>query len=195
MTRGIFPIVGLAGAAVGLAWAVDRWLGGRRDADDASALPDPIRSSVRIDAPIERVWVRLAEVERQPEWMHDLKSVRLTTPPPIGVGTRAVGLVRILGIGVSDPIEVTEFLPPHTYAIRHAGHFTGSGVFRLDALDDDRTRVTWDETLIPPILPHLLGLIQAPILGRIFQADIERLRDQLEFEADLGRGPDPADQD
>jgi hypothetical protein len=56
-------------------------------------------------------------------------------------------------------------------------------VFRLEALDNDRTRLTWDETLIPPILPNLLGLIQAPLLGRIFQADLERLREQLEIES------------
>jgi hypothetical protein len=181
--RTVIRLVGLVAAGVGLAWAVDRWLGGRRRPDDGEALPDPIRSTIEIGVPIEQVWVRLAEVERQPEWMHDLKWVRIETPGPIGVGTRAEGLVRILGIGVIDPIEVTEFLPPHAYAISHEGLFRGSGVFRLDALDDGRTRVTWDETLIAPILPNLLGLIQAPILGRTFQADLERLREQLEIEA------------
>ena len=182
MTR-LLRLVGLVAAGVGLAWAVDRWLGGRPRPDDGAAVPDPIRSSIEIGVPIEQVWVRLAEMERQPEWMHDLKWVRIQTTGQIGVGTRAEGLVRILGIGVGDPIEVTEFLPPHVYGISHDGLFRGSGVFRLEALDDGRTRVTWDETLIAPVLPNLLGLIQAPILGRIFQADLERLRDQLEIEA------------
>ena len=180
----------LAAAGVGLAWAVDRWLGGRQQAEGDEAAPDPVRSAVEIGAPIEQVWVRLADVERQPDWMHDLKWVRVATPGPIRVGTRAESLVRILGIGVQDPIEVTLFLPPHDYAIRHEGLFRGSGVFRLEALDDGRTRVTWDETLIPPILPNLLGLIQAPLLGRIFQADLERFRDQLESGvADLPGNP------
>lgn len=183
MIRGLFRIVGLVAAGVGLAWAVDRWLGGRGRPDDGLSAPDPIRSTIEIGVPIEQVWVRLAEIDRQPEWMHDLKWVRNMTPGPIRVGTRADGLVRILGIGINDPIEVTEFLPPHEYGISHEGLFRGSGVFRLEALDDGRTRVTWDETLIAPILPNLLGLIQAPLLGRIFQADLERLRDQLEIEA------------
>jgi uncharacterized membrane protein len=183
MIRWLLRLVALAAAGVGLAWAVDRWLGGRPESADGESVPDPIRSSIEIGTPIERVWVRLADVERQPEWMHDLKWVELTTAGPIRVGTQARGLVRILGISVEDPIEVTEFLPPHDYAIRHEGHFRGTGVFRLEALDDGRTRLTWDETLIPPILPNLLGLIQAPLLGRIFQADLERLRDQLEIEA------------
>jgi uncharacterized protein YndB with AHSA1/START domain len=183
MIRGLFRLLILVAAGVGLAWSVDRWLGGRQHPDDDDSVPDPIRSTVEIDVPIERVWVRLADVEHQPDWMHDLKWVRIETPGPIRVGTRAESLVQILGIGVQDPIEVTVFLPPHDYAIRHEGHFKGSGVFRLEALDDGRTRVTWDETLIPPILPNLLGLIQAPLLGRIFQADLERLRDQLEIDA------------
>ena len=183
MIRGLFRLMILAAAGVGLAWSVDRWLGGRRPDDDGHPVPDPIRSSVEIDVPIERVWVRLADVERQPEWMHDLKWVRVDTPGPIRVGTRAEALVRILGIGVRDPVEVSVFLPPHDYAMRHEGQFKGSGVFRLEALDDGRTQVTWDETLIPPILPNLIGLIQAPLLGRIFQADLERFRDQLELNA------------
>ena len=183
MIRGLFRLVILAATGAGLAWSVDRWLGGRHQADAGNTVPDPIRSTVEIDVPIERVWVRLADVEHQPDWMHDLKWVRIDTPGPVRVGTRAESLVRILGIGVQDPIEVTVFLPPHDYAIRHEGPFTGSGVFRLEALDDGRTRVTWDETLIPPILPNLLGLIQAPLLGRIFQADLERFRDQLEIAA------------
>lgn len=182
MTR-LLRLVGLLAAGVGLAWAVDRWLGGRHQPQDGEAVPDPIRSTIEIGVPIEQVWVRLAEIERQPEWMHDLKWVRIQTPGPIRVGTRADGLVRIFGIGVNDPIEVTEFLPPHVYSVSHEGLFRGSGVIRLEALDDGRTRVTWDETLIAPILPNLLGLIQAPLLGRTFQADLDRLRDQLEIEA------------
>ncbi len=182
MIRWILRVATAVAAGVGLAWAVDRWLAGRQRSGDGPATPDPIRSSVDIGAPIEQVWFRLAEIERQPEWMLDLKRVRLETSAPVGVGTRATAFVRILGFGVPDPVEVIEFLPPTDYAIRHEGMFRGSGVFRLEALDDGRTRVTWDETLIPPVLPSLLGAILAPILGRVFQADLERLADQLEIE-------------
>ncbi len=194
MIRWLVRIAALAAAGLGLAWAVDRWLGGRRRAGDPAALPDPIRSTIEIGAPIEQVWVRLANIERQPEWMVDLKWVRVETPGPVGVGTRAAALVRIMGIGVEDPVEVTEFLPPHDYAIRHEGRFQGTGHFHLDALDGGRTRVTWDETLVPPILPNLAAVVQAPLLGRVFQADLERLRDLLEIEAITlaGRPPAPA---
>jgi hypothetical protein len=121
--------------------------------------------------------------------MTDLTSVRVITPDPIGVGTRAEGRVRILGISVDDPVEIVEFAPPHRFAIRHLGAFSGSGLITLDTLDGGRrTRIEWAETLVPPVLPNLGSLVQAPILGRIFQADLERLKALIEE----SRTPDPA---
>ncbi len=53
------------------------------------------------------------------------------TPGPIGVGTRGEADVRILGIGVTDPVEIVEFDPPRRFAIRHDGVFKGGGVIEL----------------------------------------------------------------
>jgi uncharacterized membrane protein len=175
----------LATALGGLAAAVlaDRWLGGLSSDDEGTPIRVPIRSRIEIDAPIGAVWDRLVDIEHQPEWMTDLTAVRVTTPGPTGVGTRADGDIRILGVRISDPVEVVEFSPPHRFAIRHGGRFTGDGVITLDTLDGGRrTRVEWAETLVPPILPNLGSIIQGPILGRIFQADLERLK--LLVEAD-----------
>ena len=130
----------VATALGGLAAAVlaDRWLGGLSLDEEGRPIRVPIRSRVEIDAPIGDVWARIADVERQPEWMTDLKAVRLVTAGPIGVGTRAEGTVRILGIPIDDPVEIVEFQPPHRFAIRHAGRFGGSGLITLDTLDGGR---------------------------------------------------------
>jgi hypothetical protein len=67
-------------------------------------------------------------------------------------------------------------------------------VITLDTLDGGRrTRVEWAETLIPPILPNLGSIIQGPILGRVFQADLELFKTQIEAgRADTrGASPDP----
>lgn len=157
--------------------AIDRWLATRR----GDRAPEPIRSMIVIDAPIDRVWAELTDIEGQPRWMTDLKAVRLLTPHPVGVGTRGEGEVRILGIGVTDPVEIVEFEPPRRFAIRHDGRFTGGGVIELRAGADGRTTiVTWDETLVPPLLPELGALLQRPILGAVFQADLRRFRELLE---------------
>lgn len=169
-------------AGVG-AWLIDRWLRDRAGGTE----PAPIRTSIEIDSPIERVWAVLADVERQPEWMHDLREVRLLTPPPVGVGTRAVGRVQAFGIAVEDPIEVTVFEPPLRYAIRHEGIVRGSGDIRLVPDDGDgdgaTTLLTWEEVLVPRLLPHLGGLVVALVFRPIFERDLERLAALVEAEA------------
>lgn len=164
------------------AWWAERRLRDRAD----GGRPSPIRTRVVVDAPIEAVWAVLADVERQPEWMHDLKSIRLTTPPPVGVGTRGVGRVRVFGLTVEDPVEVTAFDPPTHYAIRHEGLVTGGGDIRLrPGADGTTTIVTWDETLIPPVFPHLGGAVLAVVFEPIFRKDLARLARLVEA------GPEP----
>jgi hypothetical protein len=168
--------------AVG-AWLADRWL---RDRAAGGGGPAPIRASIEIDAPIGRVWSVLADIERQPEWMHDLREVRLLTPPPVGVGTRAIGRVQAFGIAVEDPIEITVFEPPVRYAIRHEGFVRGGGDIRLVAEGGDgetgTTLVTWEETLIPRVLPHLGARVLAAVFGPIFERDLERLAGLVEVD-------------
>jgi uncharacterized protein YndB with AHSA1/START domain len=158
-----------------IATIIDRLLATR------STEPEPIHSMVVIDAPIERVWDVLADIERQPEWMDEMKSVRMDTPPPVGVGSRGEATVRILGISVTDPVTITEFEPPHRFGVRHEGLFTGDGRITLEpGVDGSTTVVRWEETLIPPFLPHLGSVIQHPILAGIFQQDLHNLRALLE---------------
>lgn len=181
----------LATALGGLSAAllIDHWLGGLSVDAEGRPIRPPIRSRIEIDAPIGEVWERLADIERQPDWMADMKSVRLTTTGPVGLGTRGEARIRVLGIAVHDPVEIVEFAPPHRFAVRHDGRFSGSGLITLDTLDGGRrTRVVWTESLVPPFLPNLASLVQAPILGRIFQADLERLKLLIEGE----RAPTPS---
>ena len=84
------------------AWLWDRWLAARR----GTRPPEPLRMLVVVDAPIEETWAVVADIPLQPEWMHEMKAVRLTTPGPVRVGTTGEATVRILGISVTDPVEV-----------------------------------------------------------------------------------------
>ena len=170
MIRAVLRLA-VVGGAIG--WLIDRWLADRR----AGAPPEPVRSLVVIDAPIARVWAELADIEGQPRWMHDLKTVTIETPGPVGVGTRATGRVRVLGITVEDPVEITEFEPPTRFAIAHEGLFTGSGLITLEAgADGTTTIVRWEEVLVAPALPDLADLVLRPILADVFQRDLDRLR-------------------
>ncbi len=153
------------------AWLADRQLRQRA----GGRVPQPIRTSITIDAPIEKVWAVLADIEGQPAWMHDLKTVRVTSSAPVGVGTRGLGRVQVFGLAIDDPVEVTAFDPPTHFAIRHDGLVGGRGDIRLATEPDGSTTVTWDETLLPPVLPDLGALVLALVFRPIFQRDLERL--------------------
>jgi hypothetical protein len=69
---------------------------------------------------------------------------------------------------------VTEWDPPHRYAISHNGVVKGEGEIQLTPGDvPGTTRMTWDETLIAPVFPHLGGIVFRAVFGPIFQADLE----------------------
>jgi uncharacterized membrane protein len=172
--RGIIRL-GLLGVGAGI--VADQVLRHKADGEP----PAPIESLVVIDAPIERVWAVVADIEGQPRWMLEMKSVRLLTTGPVGVGTRGEATVRILGLSTTDPVTITEFEPPTTFAVRHEGAYTGGGVITLEAgVDGTTTIVRWTETLVGPVFPYLGAIVQRPILGAIFQADLQRLRELVE---------------
>jgi uncharacterized protein YndB with AHSA1/START domain len=171
--RVVLAVINLAA----LAFAIDRVLGRLR----GGRAPEPLRMLVEVNASIEETWAIVADIQLQLAWMVEMREVRITTPGPTGVGTKGEATVRIAGISVTDPVEVVEFQPPHRYAIRHAGLFTGGGLITLEAsADGQTTTVRWEETLIPPILPELGALVQAPILRQIFQGDLARLKRLVE---------------
>jgi uncharacterized membrane protein len=174
MIRVLVRLAFVAGAA---AVTADRWLAARR----GTRPPAPLEMLVVVDAPIERTWDVVADIPRQPEWMHEMKAVRMDEPGPARVGSRGEATVRIFGISVTDPVAVTELDPPNRFAISHEGLFTGGGVITLEpGADGSTTTVRWAETLVPPFLPELGALVQAPILREIFQADLLRLKRLVE---------------
>ncbi len=160
-------------AAFAAEWLVGRTRDGRA--------PDPMRMMVVVDAPIDAVWAAVADVPFQVSWMAEMQRLVLDPPGRAHVGQRGEATVRILGLSVTDPVEVSELEPPRRYAIRHLGLFKGGGVIMLEpGADGTTTILRWDETLVPPILPQLGAVVQAPILRAIFQADLERLKELIE---------------
>ena len=177
----------LAGAVAGLAILAETVLA--RLAQRGRGIDPVMHTTVVVHAPIERVWAYVADVERQPEWMREMQAVRLLTPGPVGRGTRGEATVRIAGIAVTDPVTVDVFEPPRRFGISHDGLFGGGGIITLVPLGSGtETAVHWAERLVPPILPRLGAVLQSPVLSRIFQSDMERMRDIVEAGAD-GRGP------
>ena len=152
-------------------------------------MPVTVRS-LTIRAPAARVWARLADVPRQPDWMHDLRTVELLDDGPLGVGTRAVGTVRMFGLSQVDPVEIDAFEPPRHLGLRHLGAFKGRGDLWVEPLPGGATRVVWREELradaaalglparLAPVFEALDPLL-GPVFELTFRSDLRRLRDQL----------------
>ena len=187
----IGTLVGLVVGSFAALVAAERWLAGLIARGEG---PDPMmRMVVLIDAPISAVWDEIADLERQPLWMSEMKRVRVLTPGPVGVGTRAEADVRVFMVGVVDIVEVNAFDPPTRFGIRHVGTWCGEGLITLEAVDAGRTLVRWTERMRPPVFPVLTQALQKPVLGGIFQADLERLKEIVEAgwaEAHAGAGTD-----
>lgn len=140
---------------------------------------------VEIPRPPETVWPYLVDWERLHLWMHEASDFRVVGDRREGVGVEAEATVRIAGIATRDRIRVTRWEPPTVLEIAHLGWVTGTGYMEL-APTDRGSGLFWRESLQPPW--GLVGRIGmrafAPMMRRIFQRDLELLRELVQRETD-----------
>ena len=115
-----------------------------------------------------------SDIPRQPEWMRDMKRVDIDTPGPVGVGT--TGARRPSGSSASrSAIRSRSRRSTRRRDSRSGttGCSPASGVITLEpGADGTTTIVRWEERLVPPLLPELGAVVQAPILRAVFQDDL-----------------------
>lgn len=115
--------------------------------------------SVEIPAPPELVWRAMADLERWPEWTASVRRVRLLTPGPLQVGSRArihqpgfpPAWWRVTELEANGGFTWASTAPGLRVVARH----------NIESLDD-RCRVTLSisyEGLLGPLLARLTGRI------------------------------------
>jgi hypothetical protein len=145
-----------------------------------------IRVEALVDAPVDRVWRRLADIGDHTSWMAEAESITFTSDARTGLGTTFECVTRVGPFRTTDVMEITEWREGRTIGVRHAGVVTGEGRFLLEPAGAEpapaRTRVTWDETLVFPWREGgpLAGLVVAPVLRRIWRANLRRLAGLVE---------------
>lgn len=100
----------------------------------------------RVHAPIDRVFETIGDAERWPEWWRGVESVELVRAGgDDGIGTvhRYVFRSR-LPYALRFEVEVTEITRPRVLEGTARGELAGTGRWTLDAVDDQRTDVTYD---------------------------------------------------
>lgn len=143
--------------------------------------------SQSVAAPPQVVWDVLVSWEQQPEWMLDAKDVEVVTPYREGEGVTIRVPTNLLGVTVEDVMRVTAWREPELLEVEHLGRLIrGSGAFKLQPEEHGRTRLVWDERIVPPL--GRLGewgasTLVEPIIRRIFQRSLRNLAGLAEDEA------------
>lgn len=149
---------------------------------DSPTLTRPIEVAIVIDASPNRLWPELADFRSHPEWMDDAATVRFLTDRTSGVGTRIEVATKVGPLRATDVMEVVEWEDERTIVVEHVGSVTGLGRFEIRPAGTG-TEMRWVEDLrFPWWMGGPVGLALArPILGRIWQGSLKRLKERLEL--------------
>ena len=106
-----------------------------------------IAASVDVDLSATAAWAAVTDWTGQGSWM-PLTRVDVVGDTAAGVGTRLRASTGIGRAAVVDDMEVDRWEPPYRCDVRHDGRvIRGRGVFLVEPLGDNRSRVTWEEHL------------------------------------------------
>lgn len=120
--------------------------------------------SMHINAPQEKVWLKIADWNSQGDWMLQTK-VWVTSDITEGVGTSIAAFTgpfyrfypACKSFGLLDLMTVTRWEPPVHCDVEHVGAILkGSGTFTLREGRDGGTYFDWSETIIAPTLIYAL---------------------------------------
>ena len=142
--------------------------------------------SIDIDAPPQRVWSVMADVERWPEWTQSVTRAELVSPAPIGVGSK----VRIKQPRLPAAVwTVTDFEPDVGFTWRAAvPGLTSDGGHRITPRREGGSTVTLTLDQRGALAP-LMRLLTAKLTRRYI--DFERRGLKARSEASDGDGHQP----
>jgi hypothetical protein len=109
------------------------------------------RITIKIKAPVNKVWNELVTWRNQGNWMA-LTKVESSDigPDDSGIGTTIKAFTGIGKFGVLDLMKVTDWQPPNFCRVDHYGKIIkGIGEFKLTEVGDE-TRFDWYEEIIAP---------------------------------------------
>lgn len=129
--------------------------------------------SIEIDAPQQRVWDVLSDVEAWPRRIETVDTVELLTPPPITTGSRVRLKQPKLPEGTWD---VTAWDSPSFFEwTQKTGGVTSVAGHRVEALDDGRSRLTLTLDM-RGLLVAVVGLFYRDLTNRYMTLEAEGMK-------------------
>jgi carbon monoxide dehydrogenase subunit G len=99
-------------------------------------------SSIDINAPVEKVWALIDELEEWPQWMPSIKKIERVSAGPLTVGSQLSVTAKVSGLTVRLSMTIIEFVPQRTVVMQ--GKALGTNLTRFYNMKpvDGKTRVT-----------------------------------------------------
>ncbi|MDA8102055.1 MAG: SRPBCC family protein [Nitrospiraceae bacterium] len=146
-----------------------------------------IETAVIVRRPRAEVFERLARLEAHADWMGDAASITFLTAQRQGVGTEMIVETRVGPLRSGDRMRITEWRADQAIGISHLGEVRGNGIMELSDYGAGWTLLRWTERLsLPARFGGGLGeFVAAPVLRRIFRADLARFARLVESEGGL----------
>jgi hypothetical protein len=144
-----------------------------------------IEASTLIDAPPDRVFATITDLENAPGRLSAIKRLEVLTDGPVGVGTRFRETRVMFGREATAEIEITGFEPGRSYTTESAS--CGCRYFCSLAVAPERsgTRLTASFGVTPLTLPaRLMNAVMMPLMRksmvRAFQQELADIKAWVE---------------
>jgi uncharacterized membrane protein len=135
---------------------------------------------ITVDRPSETVAAYLRDPGNDPHWIGGLRSARLLTDPPVGVGSQVERVARFLGRRVEYVNEITE-LTPHRLAMRSVrSPFPMRVTYRFEHAGPTSTQVSVRVQGDARRMYRLADPLLATLVRRSVQRDLRTLKQVLE---------------
>ncbi len=145
--------------------------------DRGGAAISHVVKSIEIDAPRERVFAYASQINRQPEWIYFLKSVKSKEGDGRTPGSTEQRTIKLGPRKLPYDCELVNFKPNEMCERRYDGEMTMRERLRFES-KNDRTVVRWFIQYKPP-----MGAIGAVgdllFMNRVFQNEVEESLDRL----------------
>jgi uncharacterized protein YndB with AHSA1/START domain len=122
-------------------------------------------STWQLQAPIERVWTAISELEHLPTWYPAVEEVQTLAPgDEQGVGSRVRYLIKgRLPMRLAFEATIARVVPPRELELRAEGELAGTGRWLLDQQGDTTTvRYLWDVRTTKPWM-NLVAPVARPL--------------------------------
>jgi uncharacterized membrane protein len=133
--------------------------------------------SIEIDAPQQRVWEVLSDIEAWPRRIETVDVVELLTPPPVTEGSQVRLKQPKLPEGAWD---ITVWDAPTYFEWRQkSGGMTSIAGHRVEALDGGRSRLTLNLDMRGPLIP-IVALFYKDLTNRYMTIEAQGMKQAAE---------------